>query len=89
MTQNCPRNVYDAGMANTVAPLRLRTGDREVLEGWLRASSTPQSVAKRARIVLLAADGWSNTAIAEEVGVSRPTVIDWRNRYWQEGVETV
>jgi len=36
--------------------------------------------------VLLAADGASNTAIAERVGVSRPTVLDWRNRYAREGV---
>jgi transposase len=36
--------------------------------------------------VLLAADGESNTAIAAKVGVSRPTVIDWRNRYAAEGI---
>ena len=43
-------------------------------------------MAQRARIVLLAADGESNTAIADKVGVSRPTVIDWRNRYAAEGI---
>ena len=43
-------------------------------------------MAQRARIVLLAANGESNTAIAEKVGVSRPTVIDWRNRYAAEGM---
>jgi len=43
-------------------------------------------LAQRARIVLLAADGESNTAIAGKVGVSRPTVIDWRNRYVREGI---
>ena len=36
------------------------------------------------RIVLLAADGASNTAIADRVGVSRPTVLDWRGRYLPE-----
>jgi transposase len=43
-------------------------------------------LAQRARIVLLAADGVSNTEIAERVGVSRPTVIDWRARYERIGI---
>jgi len=36
--------------------------------------------------VLLAADGVSNTEIAKRVGVSRPTVIDWRTRYGRSGM---
>jgi transposase-like protein len=43
-------------------------------------------LAQRARIVLLAADGVSNTEIADRVGVSRPTVIDWRARYERSGI---
>jgi transposase len=52
-----------------------------LLERWVRAHGTPQSVALRARIVLRAADGQSNSAIARELGVSRPTVIMWRERF--------
>jgi transposase len=44
-------------------------------------------VAKRARIVLLAADGMPNAQIARTVGVSRPTVIGWRDRYQQGGIK--
>ena len=62
-------------------PLGLRDGDRELLESWTRSSSIRAGLAQRARIVLLAADGLSNTEIAERVGVSRPTVIGWRDRY--------
>ena len=51
-----------------------------------RSSSVRAGLAQRARIVLLAAEGESNTAIAVKVGVSRPTVIDWRNRYAAEGI---
>ena len=63
-------------MANRPAPaLALREGDREELARLTRSSSVRAGLAQRARIVLLAADGVSNTAIAERVGVSRPTVI--------------
>jgi transposase len=67
-------------------PLGLRPGDRELLESWTRSSSIRAGLAQRARIVLLAADGVSNTEIADRVGVSRPTVIGWRERYASSGV---
>ena len=43
--------------------------DRQVLEGWVRAGSTPQRTVLRALIVLMAADGDSNAHIAAEPGV--------------------
>src|SRR5450756_1573618 len=74
-------------MANRAAPaLGLREGDREVLARYTRATSGRAGLAQRARIVLLAADGESNTAIADKVGVSRPTVIGWRSRYHDKGI---
>jgi transposase len=74
-------------MANRPAPaLVLREGDREELVRLTRSSSGRAGPAQRARIVLLAADGVSNAAIAEMVGVSRPTVIGWRDRYLAGGI---
>ncbi len=74
-------------MANhSAAPLVLREGDQGELIRLIRASSGRAGLALRARIVLLAADGLSNTAIAEKVGVTRPTVIGWRGRYSDQGV---
>ena len=74
-------------MANrAAAALGLREGDREVLARLTRATSGRAGLAQRARIVLLAADGESNTAIAGKVGVSRPTVIGWRSRYRDKGI---
>ncbi|USQ76618.1 IS630 family transposase [Ornithinimicrobium cryptoxanthini] len=74
-------------MANRPAPaLGLRDGDREELGRLTRSSSARAGLAQRARIVLLAADGESNTSISAKVGVSRPTVIDWRNRYTAQGI---
>lgn len=43
-------------------------------------------LARRARIVLLAADGVPNTVIAERAGASVPTVRQWRARYAAGGV---
>jgi transposase len=49
----------------------------------------PSGLAKRARIVLLAADGVPNAQIARLVGVSRPTVIGWRDRYREGGIKAL
>jgi transposase len=63
----------------------LRDGDRERLSALLRASSAPAGLVQRARIVLLAADGASNTGIAARVGTTRQTVVTWRRRYVDGG----
>jgi len=68
-------------------PLALRPGDRELLESWTRSSAIRAGLAQRARIVLLSADGVSNTEIAERVGAARQTVISWRERYVSSGVK--
>jgi transposase len=52
----------------------------------LRSSTVRAGVAQRARIVLLAGEGVSNAEIARRVGVSRPTVLLWRDRYQAGGV---
>ncbi|WP_078058542.1 helix-turn-helix domain-containing protein [Mycolicibacter icosiumassiliensis] len=69
-----------------IAPLGLRDGDRAKLGSLLRSTTAPAGLVLRARIVLLAADGVSNTEIASRTGVSRPTVISWRARYEQSGI---
>jgi transposase len=64
-----------------LAPLSLSRSEREELLSITRSRSMPQSLATRVRIVLLAADGESNTDIAERLGLSKPTVGIWRKRY--------
>jgi hypothetical protein len=71
---------------SVAAPLALRAGDEQELTTLVRSSSMRAGVAQRARIVLLAAEGVSNSEIARRVGVSRPTVIGWRDRYVAGGV---
>jgi transposase len=55
----------------------------------VRAPKTPQKVVLRARIVLAAAGGRSNNAIASELSISRPTVILWRERMEKHGLEGI
>jgi transposase len=74
-------------MANRPAPaLVLRSGDREELERWTRSDRFGASAAKRARIVLLAADGVANTRIAELSDATVTTVLNWRGRYDERGI---
>jgi transposase len=74
----------------SLAPaLVLREGDRERLADLARLPSVPSGLAKRARMVLLAADGVPNAQIARAVGVSRPTVIGWRDRYQRGGIKAL
>lgn len=74
-------------MVNKTAPaLVLREGDRVELERLTRSGTVRASSAQRARIVLLAADGVGNQMIADTVGVSRPTVNLWRDRYAERGL---
>jgi transposase len=68
------------------AALVLRDGDRVRLESLTRSSSVRAGTAQRARIVLLASDGLANAEIARRVGVTRQTVIDWRERYRVAGI---
>jgi transposase len=55
----------------------------------VRSSTVEAGLAQRARIVLLAAQGVPNAEIARRVGVSRPTVIQWRNRYEAGGISAL
>src|SRR5918997_3935087 len=55
--------------------------ERAELEGWSRRRRTAQGLALRARIVLRAAAGVTNTAVADELGVAKHTVGKWRERF--------
>ncbi len=61
--------------------LALSEAERAELEAWARRRKTAQALALRARIVLRAAAGSSNTAIAAELGVAKHTVGKWRERF--------
>src|ERR671925_98305 len=68
----------------TVPPLTITDEERAELQRRVRAHPTPQRAAKRARIVLLAADGIPNRQIAPIVGMNEHTVAQWRRRFETE-----
>jgi putative transposase len=63
------------------AELMLSEPERKELEALMRRHSTPQQVAKRARIVLLAAEGKRNAEIARELEISVDMARTWRGRW--------
>lgn len=66
--------------------MELRPGDRARLEALARSTTAPAGLVQRARIVLLAAGGVSNTDIALRTSSTRPTVLKWRARYLEAGL---
>jgi len=60
---------------------------REQLEAFGRSRSLPHGLARRARIVLLAAQGLPSSSIAAQLGVSDPTVAQWCKRFIADGID--
>src|SRR5580704_11565238 len=69
------------------APLLLATGEREALKAWSRQPKCPQALALRARVILLCADGLSNTQTAAELHVTIQTVGKWRQRFIEKRLD--
>ena len=73
-------------MALSTGLVRIRDEDRPTLLSWTRSSSVRAGLATRARIVLAAGEGEGTSSISRRLGVSRPTVIQWRDRYAENGL---
>ena len=67
-------------------PIVLSDEEHDQLTAIANSRSLPHGLVRRARIVLLDADGISSNAIADRVGVSRQGVCKWRKRYLQQGL---
>ena len=76
-------------MPNTSLAIKLQPAERTQLEKWESSHGTPQQVALRCRIILGALAGQDNVSIAEQLGVSRPTVQLWRKRVREQGIGEV
>jgi DNA-binding CsgD family transcriptional regulator len=63
--------------------------ERKTLARLVRSGLTPQRVALRARIILLAADGLSNGEVARRLDINRHTVALWRGRFAEGGPDAL
>ena len=67
-------------------PVSLTPEERQTLEQQARARSLPARQVERARIVLLAADGWRDKQIAVELGIGEDKASRWRKRFLGAGL---
>jgi transposase len=74
-------------MGRPLLPLSIPAEDQAQLVAWTRRPKTAQALAMRSRVVLRAGEGLSNTAIAQQLGLSLQTVGKWRQRYLDQGVD--
>jgi len=74
-------------MGKAATPVHLSEHERTVLESWVHSGTTQQRHVFRARIVLMANEGDTNVALAEELDTRPTTVGKWRNRFAQQGME--
>ena len=66
--------------------IRLTPAERLTLLAWLRATTIRAGQARRARLLLLLADGMTITDAAATVGLSRRHTYKWIRRFVQEGL---
>jgi transposase len=73
-------------MARIVSPLALSSGQRTYLGRLLQQGTLEQRVGARCRVLLLAAEGWSNVDIAGKLDLHRNGVAKIRGRFAQHGL---
>ena len=73
----------------TLVPLEVSEQTRQQLESIRHSRSQPNRLSQRAEIVLLAADGWPNQAIASALEISPTTVGKWCRQFKEQGLEGI
>jgi transposase len=76
-------------MFTRAAALMIDESQKRQLESWARAGSTPQKVARKCQAILLASQGISNHGIAQQTGLSRPTILATRAAFSRGGCEAL
>ena len=76
-------------MFTPASALPLDPPQKQVLESLARAGRTPQLLARKCEVILLASEGVSNNGIAHQTGLSRPTVIATRTAFVHGGVDAI
>jgi DNA-binding CsgD family transcriptional regulator len=76
-------------MFTRAAALAVDEAQRRQLKALARAGTTPQGTARKCQVILLASEGMSNHAIAQQTGLSRPTILAARSAFGKRGVEAL
>ena len=71
----------------TAVVVRMDEAEREDLLAWLRAQKTPGGLARRARAMLLLAEGQTYAATSRQVGMAERHVRKWARRFIRDGPE--
>lgn len=76
-------------MRGRISNIRIKLSDeqRDILTSWLRRSTTPVGLAKRARAVLMLASGETFYKTSEYVGMGERHLRKWARRFIQQGIE--
>src|SRR2546428_12982355 len=67
--------------------IKLSRQEEQTLQNRARKYTLPDFAVLRAKIILLAAEGWSNDAIAAALSVGRDVVSLWRKRFFHERLD--
>ena len=74
-------------MFTSQKPLRLRPQEREALQAVIRSTRSPAGWVRRARVLLLLAEGFSVRRVEAATGMSLRRVVYWKQRFQQEGLD--
>ena len=74
-------------MARPTALIALTATQHGCLTTWARAATTPQRLARRARVILGTAAGLGSRRLAQQERMSRTTVQRWRTRFLVAGCD--
>jgi transposase len=74
-------------MARPTALITLTAVQQQRLTSWARAATTPQRLARRARVILGSAAGLGSRRLAVQERMSRTTVQRWRARFAATGCD--
>ena len=74
-------------MARKAPEIKLTEDEYNRLKVIVTKSISEQRMVLRARIILLAGQGYRNDQIMEKLAVSKPVVVKWRRRFFQHRLE--
>ena len=74
-------------MPRKATPITLDADERSQLSSLANSRSLPHGLVRRAQIVLACADGEAGKSIAQRMNLNKNTVVKWRKRYLEQGLQ--